>query len=235
MTCLISDRARWTVLQATVAEYGLILRGGFRPEEGDGVPNLPDGRPPATIILIGNAGAAMFEHFRRSSEAADGLAHPLDRWSGRVIDGIARGVGASGLYPFGGPPWHPFQRWAQRAEDVAPSPTGMLIHPDYGLWHAYRGALVFAEAVPFPPRGRRRAPCRDCVDRPCLSTCPAGALTADGYDVGQCRSHVVSPDGGACRDGGCQARAACPVGRAFRYGPDQAAFHMAAFAGGPPA
>lgn len=235
MTCLMSDRAQWTVLQARVAEHGLILRGGFRPAGGDDVPALPDGRPAATVILIGNAGPAMFEHFRQSPEAADGAADPLDRWSLRVIAGLARTLGAHGLFPFGGPPWHPFQRWAQRAEDVAPSPTGMLIHPDYGLWHAYRGALAFADAAPFPPRGQRPAPCPNCVDRPCLSTCPAGALTAFGYDVGRCRSHVVLPDGWTCRDGGCQARAACPVGQAFRYGPDQAAFHMAAFAGGPPA
>ena len=235
MTCLISDRARWTVLQAMAAEHGLILRGGFRPAEGDGVPALPNGRPVTTVILIGNAGAAMFEQFRQSPEATDGLADPLDRWSLRVVGSLARTLGAHALFPFGGPPWHPFQRWAQRAEDVAPSPTGMLIHPDYGLWHAYRGALAFADAVPFPPRGQRPAPCADCVDRPCLSACPAGALTAAGYDVRRCRSHVVSPDGRACRDGGCQVRAACPVGQAFRYGPDQAAFHMTAFARKPPA
>ena len=24
------------------------------------------------------------------------------------------------------------------------SPLGLLIHPDYGLWHGYRGALLFA-------------------------------------------------------------------------------------------
>ena len=235
MSCLISDRARWTVLQATVAEYGLLLRGGFSPAADDGVPNLPDGRRAATVILIGNAGPAMFGQFRQSPEAADGMAHPLDRWSERVIGGIARNLRAHAVFPFGGPPWHPFQRWAEKADEVAPSPTGMLIPPDYGLWHAYRGALVFGEPVPFPPRGKRSPPCMTCADRPCLSTCPAAAMTADGYDVGRCRLHVASPAGRICGDGGCLARAACPEGRAFRYEADQAAFHMAAFVGGPSA
>ena len=42
-----------------------------------------------------------------------------------------------------------------RAEAVAPSPLGILIHPDYGLWHAYRGALAFAERLALP---RARGP-----------------------------------------------------------------------------
>src|SRR4030095_137820 len=49
-------------------------------------------------------------------------------------------------------------RWAMRAEAVAPSPLGILIHPDYGLWHAYRGALAFAERLALPPRGARPLP-----------------------------------------------------------------------------
>ena len=67
-----------------------------------------------------------------------------DRRVAAAIDPLARSVGAMALYPFDGPPYRPFQRWAMRAEPVAPSPLGLFIHPEYGLWHAYRAALVFA-------------------------------------------------------------------------------------------
>ena len=30
-----------------------------------------------------------------------------------------------------------------RAEGLKPSPIGILMHPQFGLWHAYRGALLF--------------------------------------------------------------------------------------------
>ena len=45
--------------------------------------------------------------------------------------------------PRTGRPWLPFQQWARKAEPVHVSPLGVLIHPDYGLWHSYRGALCF--------------------------------------------------------------------------------------------
>jgi hypothetical protein len=35
--------------------------------------------------------------------------------------------------------------------------------------------------------------------------------------------------GAACREGGCLARRACPVGDEFRYLPAQARFHTEAF------
>lgn len=231
MTCLMSASAAWTLLQASAAGYGLILRGGFRPQAGDGVPDLPDGRQPAAVVMLGNAGPQMFDQFRQSPEAADGQPHPLDRWTRRVVAALADRAGALALLPFDGPPWHPFQRWAIRAEPVAASPTGMLIHPDFGLWHAYRGALAFADAIRLPAHDGRPAPCVSCVGRPCLSACPVGAFTPDGYDVGRCRAHVAVPAGDRCRGQGCLARSACPVGQAYRPDPAQAAFHMAAFLG----
>ena len=146
-----------------------------------------------------------------------------------MIDGLARQLGGTALYPFGGPPFRPFVAWAKRAEDLRESPLGILIHPEHGLWHAYRGALALAEVLPLPAWRNRPSPCESCRDKPCLQACPVGAFGPAGYDVAACVGFLGGPAGASCLDGGCQARRACPVGRDLCYDPAQARFHMAAF------
>jgi len=216
-------------IERLAAAHGLALRGGFLPAAEDGVPALPDGRMPATLLVIGNVGPRLWPEFSASPEAADGAPDPLNRWTQRVVGGLARAAGAVPLFPYGGPPYLPFQRWAMRAEAVAPSPLGILIHPDYGLWHAYRGALAFGERLALPPRVERPRPCDSCPDRPCLSACPVGAFSDRGYDVPACIGHIGGPSGGSCMVGGCLARRACPVGRSHSHDRAQAQFHMTAF------
>ncbi len=208
---------------------GLAPRGAFHPSPEDGAPSLPNGTPAATLLLLGFVGGATWPVFAASPEANDHQPHPLDRWSRRVIDGLAATLDAAALYPFGGPPYLPFQRWARRAEPVHASPLGMLIHPDWGLWHSYRGALAFPEHLDLPPHDARPSPCDACEAKPCLSTCPVGAFTASGYDTAACVAHIGTSAGRDCIDEGCRARRACPIGTAHRLLPEQAAHHMRAF------
>ena len=152
-------------IEAAARGAGLAVRGGFHVGAGDGVPALADGRAARTVMLLGNVGGSIWPAFSASPSCSDGEAHPLDRWTRRVV-GDARGrLGRHRSIPFEGPPYWPFQRWAQRAEAVHPSPLGLLIHPDHGLWHAYRAALVFAEAIELPPRDERPSPCATCAEQ----------------------------------------------------------------------
>ncbi len=212
-----------------LAAAGMVARGGFHPEPADGVPGLLDGAPARTVILAGTVGGESWVAFRRSAEVMDGESDPLDRWSRRVLETLAQRFRGRALFPFGGPPYLPFQRWAMRAEPVAPSPLGALIHPDYGLWHAYRGALVVARRIGLPAPDRRPRPCDTCVGRPCLAACPVGAFSSAGYDLGACRSHIAAPAGSDCMAESCRARRACPVGARYRYAREQSIFHMRAF------
>lgn len=218
-----SAPASWQAFEQAARAAGFLVRGGFHPQPGDRVPPLTDGTAPATVVLLGNAGPAMWNAFQATGESS------LDDWTRRVVDGIAAALGARPVYPFTGPPFLPFQRWAQRAEAVAPSPLGLLVHPDYGLWHAYRAALLVAYRVELPAADTRPPPCRSCTERPCLSGCPVGAFGDGGYDVARCVSHLAGEAGPACMSRGCLARRACPVGADCRYSPEQAAFHMRAF------
>lgn len=212
-----------------VAGHGLRRRGGFHPDTDDGAPALPSGVSTKTIVLVGNVGGEMWPHFAASPEHAESGAHRLDRWTQRVLTGIALEVGAEALFPFGGPHYLPFQRWAMKAEPVSASPLGILIHPEFGLWHAYRGALAFAERLDLPARPEPAKPCDSCADQPCLKACPVGAFGAGKYDVAACAGHLAGPNGTVCMTGSCLARRVCPIGRSHAYNPDQSAFHMQAF------
>jgi hypothetical protein len=211
---------------SAIAQAGLVPRGALRLEDGERQGALADVR---TLILAGMAGREGWGAFAASPEARDGLGHPLDRWSRRLIEALARELGAKALFPFGGPPFWPFQQWARRAEPVHPSPIGLLIHPRYGLWHSYRGALAFREALAVPEPAAVASPCESCSGRWCLSACPVGAFTDARYDVAACAGHLRSVAGADCMDSGCRARRACPVGREHAYGPEQANFLIQAF------
>jgi ferredoxin len=215
-------------LDRAFAGCGLVTRGGFHPGPAE---RLPTGQPTGTLVLIGNVGGAMWTAFSAACDPASraALAHPLDAWTRAVVDPVALAFGAVPLYPFEGPPFQPFQRWARRALPVHESPIGPLIDAEAGLWHALRAALVFRELLPLPRPAARPNPCDTCADRPCLAGCPVDAIGRDRYDVPACVGHVNSPAGGDCRHGGCRARLACPVGARFRYPPEQRRFHMAKF------
>jgi hypothetical protein len=217
-------------LVEAAGDAGLVFRGAFAPAPGDGVPDLRPGQAAGTLALFGFAGGQGFPAFAASPEATDGAPHPLDRWSRRVIGALAGHAGGLALFPFGGPPWLPFQRWAMRAEDVRPSPLGLLIHPGLGLWHSYRGAVALAERFEGGEVVRADpGPCEACRTRPCLSACPVGAFTGEGYDVDRCAAHLRGPEGRECMERGCLARRACPVGEEHAHPPAQAAFGMRAF------
>ena len=208
-------------LGSALAEYGLVTRGAFHPSPGDGVPG-----DPGTLVLAGNAGPDMWRAFAGSMP--DG-SDPLDAWSQVAIGAVASRCRATPLFPFAAPPYLPFQRWAAMADSVSPSPLGILIHRQFGLWHGYRGALAFTDRLPLPPRDDTLSPCEACADKPCLSACPVAAFTEAGYDVDACAGHLLGPEGQHCMTRACLARHACPVGQDYVYPPDQAAFHMRAF------
>ena len=233
-----------TSLSAALQVHGLHLRGGFCPQAHEAI-TLPDGRPAAVLWLAGNVGGSMWEAFQSSPFAHDDLPHPLDRWSRQIGDALALQFGGAALYPFDGPPllphYHPFQQWASRSEALFPSPLMLRIHPEHGLWHAYRFALAFP-AVDADDRAalsqhtdgafQDQNPCLTCIEQPCLHACPVQAFDGQQFAVERCRDHVRHDAEQQCLRGGCLARNACPVAPQLRYAPAQARFHMQAFLAG---
>jgi epoxyqueuosine reductase len=207
-------------LTARLAEERLVVLGGFVCDADDA------GVPPGTrtILLLGPLEPGFWAHIQRQPEW--GGADAVDRWSRRVIGRIACDLGAKAMFPFGGPPYHPFQAWALRTGRAWQSPVRLLVHVDQGLMVSFRGALALRcvvdvqDAVP---------PVCDGCAAPCLTACPVGALGQGGYDVPACHAFLDQPDGTACMSGGCLVRRTCPVSRSYARIPEQSAYHMRQF------
>lgn len=211
-------------IEARLAAHGFRLLGDVVTRVGN-EPEL------SHLYLAGNAGSEMWDAFSASPESSDGEAHPLDRWTRRVLESLAWEWNVRVLFPFGAAPWHPFQRWARLAGCGRVSPLGVLMHPRFGVWCGYRGAFAF-DTTEQRETIEPKTPfaCDNCAEKPCLNTCPVGAITESGLDASRCRAHILSDAGEECRTGGCLARRACPVATRWRQSSVQQAFHMAAFA-----
>lgn len=216
-------------IRAAVARHGLIPRGGFVVEADDGVPDIAENVAAKYLLLFGNTGSSLWEAFSRSAEYRDHRPDPLNRWSERIGRELAAAFSARALFPFGGPPYRPFLRWAKKAENLQNSRLGMLIHPQFGLWHAYRFALALDAPLAGAPSAAAEGICRRCRLQPCLRACPVNAFGEAGYDVESCFRYLQSNPESKCMAEGCQARVACPEGAAYRYAAPHAAFHMRAF------
>jgi hypothetical protein len=200
-----------------------IMSEGFMPL-GWFAPDGADQLVAKQVVLIGNAGPQMFRRFMRERKSVDSL----DAWTRAVVDPLARDLGAKAVYPFD-QPFPPFLTWARKAGAGHVSPLGLNIHPTYGLWHAYRAALLFPVEFDFSVRRASAHPCESCEEKPCLSACPVNSFDGTQYDVKGCGQHLHTDAGDACMTGGCKARLACPIGVDFYYENPQIQFHMKAF------
>lgn len=213
-------------ISTALEPVGIFMRGVVRFDEGEG-PELEDGDAARSVVLLGNVGGSIWPAFSRWRENYAG-PDPLDTWSKAMIGPLARKLSATAYFP-SDLPYQPFQGWALQAEDLKPSPLGILLHPRYGLWHGYRGALGFSFAIDCPPAKIEALDELGSWEEACVTACPVAAVTSAGFDVARCQAHLQSEAGQAtCMVSGCASRNACPIGAEFRYPPDQLRFHMRA-------
>jgi len=200
-------------MKAALKDVGLQILGGLHEED-------------TTLFLIGPDGPRFWHKLQTTPEFQDGLPDPIDRYSERALGAIATSYKAEALFPFGGPPYHPFFKWAVESKRCFASPAVLLVHAEHGLFASFRGALRIKGIHPLPSAAPN--PCLSCIEKPCLSACPAGAIEKENYNVAACHVFLDSEKGADCMARGCAVRRACPVGQALR--PEgQSAFHMRYF------
>jgi hypothetical protein len=176
------------------------------------------------FVMLGAGGSLLWQQL---GDDLTNSGHPLDTFSvnaaGRVVTEYWGGGDVEILYP--GPTPVPLQQLGVFAGWSHVSPLGIGINTGFGTWFAYRALFALdnplQETVPVASHG---TPCDQCVEKPCRSACPAGAVRLHKpFDLDRCVSHRLE-FASSCADR-CLARLACPVGQDWRYDEDQLVYH----------
>jgi epoxyqueuosine reductase len=174
--------ADYDSVAARATAHRLEIFGAFHPGPDDGAP-----AGTATLLLLGPAEPGFWAHLTAQPEFADRAPDPLDRWSRRVIGRMACDLGGKALFLSRARPGIPSSPGRSVRAAPGESPVRFLVHDTAGLMVSYRGAIGLRERIALPPPPAA-PPCAEC-ERPCLSACPVGALTADGYDTAACHAY----------------------------------------------
>jgi epoxyqueuosine reductase len=187
-----------------------------------------------SIVVIGNGGGAFWNAFKIHADENPGWMardNPLDDFTRIAIDhDIAPVLAQSGIahtviYPFisSGPTLN-FMEAGKAAGLSGPSILGVVVHPVFGPWIAFRAAILLNELIDAPGEAYRFDPCPSCVPRTCITSCPVDAVTASGWDIPKCLTHRVEVEADCAPR--CHARAGCVLGPEHRYPDEELAYHQ---------
>ena len=172
-----------------------------------------------SLILIGHSGNTMWQ---RLQEQDDKGGNPVDEFSifyaklfvEKYLDGCEYSVLYPGELPI------PLQQLGAIAGWHHSSPLGLGVNKSFGPWFGYRAALLVRAKLPVLVDQLGESPCTQCTDKPCISACPANALSYSKLpNISNCVDYRMQ-ERSPC-ELQCLARLACPVGLEFRYSDEQ--------------
>jgi len=178
------------------------------------------------LILIGHGGKQMWEAVRTSSFSDS--AEPIDsfsvetvrRWFAEALAGCSFEI----IYP-ASQRRAPLQKLGELAGWHHASPFKVGINARWGSWFAYRVVAVADSALEPTQKTANPSPCHSCLQKPCITACPANALSGDDTSLKPCLSYRLT-ENSRCRDR-CLSRISCPVAAEHAYSMQQLNYHYA--------
>lgn len=178
------------------------------------------------LVLLGHAGKSFWSVLKNEDKSLFDREAPIDLFSHQVVEQTVRSywgdVLIEALYP--GDSSIPLQQLGKMAGWHHKSPMGVGINEEYGLWFAYRALFLIDAPLPLRRKPSGISPCENCLDKFCITACPAAALDCSkDPEINRCSQFRVKKDS-PCQDR-CLARESCPVALDQRYSREQISYH----------
>ncbi len=176
------------------------------------------------LVMLGHGGRQFWEAM---SENDWKVADPIDTYSIRIANLFIEQTLPSFDNLFLFPKQNyliPLQQLGELAGWCHPSPLGLGISPQFGVWYAYRAAFLTSAPLPLTSFPTKASPCDSCQTKPCIFTCPVEAVgNIDQFNLTNCAEHRIAVQS-SCADR-CLARMACPIAPEHRYSLAQINYH----------
>ena len=188
-----------------------------------------------SIVVIGNGGGALWAALSDHANRNPGWwnrEHPLDDFTRTIVEReiapVVRDTSArfTVVYPFmQGKITLNFVALGKAAGLAGPSILGVLVHPKFGPWMAFRAAILIDVQLDEAGEAREFDPCPSCTARTCIAACPTSAVAfPSGWDIPRCLTYRIEAEADCTPR--CHARAACVIGPEHRYPDDELAYHQ---------
>ena len=228
------------IIRGAGERFGLNLIAAIPVHRYDAVVTAPyraaavDGKA-KSIVVIANGGGALWLGLRRHAEHNPGWwerEHPLDDFTRAIvekeIEPVLRQSGSryTIVFPFmSGRATLNFIELGKVAGLGGSSILGVVVHPKFGPWIAFRAAILLEELIDAPGEAASFAPCPACTERSCIAACPTAAVAVpSGWNIPRCLAYRLE-SAADCMPR-CHARVACVLGPQYRYPEDELAYHQ---------
>lgn len=188
--------------------------------------HVPDLSRFKQLIMFGHGGTRMWESVQQSEFAGDD--HPIDSFSVNIVKqyfaDTCSGSSFEILYPHSSR-MVPLQKLGVLAGWHNASPFRIGINAEWGSWFAYRAVVLADTEFKATLKMDAPSPCDSCEEKPCITACPADALSGNDGALKPCIDYRLTKDS-KCKDR-CFSRLACPIAAEHRYSIEQINYHYA--------